>query len=25
VMWYWDKRTIRDPKTAWSEARPRNN
>lgn len=25
VMWYWDRRAIRDPRTAWSEARPRNN
>ncbi len=25
VRWYWDRRLIRDPKTAWSEARPRNN
>jgi nitrate reductase gamma subunit len=25
VMWYWDRRLVRDPKTAWSEARPRNN
>ncbi len=25
VMWYWDRKRIRDPKTAWSEARPKNN
>ena len=25
VVWYWDRARIRDPKTAWSEARPRNN
>ncbi len=25
VKWYWDRRAIRDPKTAWSSARPRNN
>ncbi|GMQ90854.1 MAG: respiratory nitrate reductase subunit gamma [Gammaproteobacteria bacterium] len=25
VMWYWDKKDIRDPKTAWQETRPRNN
>ena len=25
VMWYWDRRMIRDPRTPWSEARPRNN
>ena len=25
VMWYWDRKLIRDPKTAWSEARPKNN
>lgn len=25
VIWYWDRRAIRDPRTAWSEARPRNN
>ncbi len=25
VMWNWDRRTIRDPSTAWSEARPKNN
>ncbi len=25
VMWNWDRRKIRDPKTPWSEARPKNN
>lgn len=25
VMWYWNRKQIRDPKTAWSEARPKNN
>ena len=25
VVWYWDRKLIRDPKTAWSEARPKNN
>ncbi len=25
VIWYWDRKTIRDPKTAWSEKRPKNN
>ena len=25
VMWNWDRKTIRDPGTPWSEARPRNN
>ncbi len=25
VIWNWDKKRIRDAKTAWSEARPRNN
>lgn len=25
VMWNWDRRAVRDPKTPWSEARPRNN
>ena len=25
VMWYWDRKLIRDPNTAWSEARPKNN
>jgi nitrate reductase gamma subunit len=25
VMWYWDRRTIRSPDTAWSDARPKNN
>lgn len=25
VMWYWDRARIRDPKTAWSATRPRNN
>lgn len=25
VIWNWNRRKIRDPKTAWSDARPRNN
>ena len=25
VMWNWDRKVIRDPSTAWSEARPKNN
>ncbi len=25
VMWNWDRKTIRDPSTPWSKARPRNN
>ena len=25
VVWYWDRARIRDPQTAWSETRPRNN
>jgi nitrate reductase gamma subunit len=25
VIWYWDRHRIRQPGTAWSEARPRNN
>ncbi|MHB1222481.1 MAG: respiratory nitrate reductase subunit gamma [Gemmatimonadaceae bacterium] len=25
VIWNWDRRTIRDPGTAWSPTRPRNN
>jgi len=25
VVWDWDRARIRDPKTAWSETRPRNN
>ena len=25
VIWYWDKRRIRRPDTAWDENRPRNN
>ena len=25
VIWYWDKKAIRDPQTAWSEKRPKNN
>ena len=25
VMWNWDRKTIRDPGTPWSEARPRSN
>jgi nitrate reductase gamma subunit len=25
VIWNWNRRTIRDPRTAWSDARPRNN
>ena len=25
VIWYWDRRRIRNPATAWTETRPRNN
>lgn len=25
VMWYWDRRKIRDPQTVWTEHRPGNN
>lgn len=25
VLWNWDRKTIRDPSTAWSKARPRSN
>ena len=25
VIWYWDKKRIRDANTPWSKARPRNN
>ena len=25
VIWYWDRKRIREADTAWSEARPRNN
>ena len=25
VIWYWDKKRIRDSNTPWSKARPRNN
>jgi nitrate reductase gamma subunit len=25
VIWYWNRRAIRDPNTAWSKARPKNN
>lgn len=25
VIWNWDRRAVRDPATAWSSARPRNN
>ncbi len=25
VMWNWDRKAIRDPGTAWSRARPKNN
>ena len=25
VVWYWDRRKVRDPKTAWSIHRPKNN
>ncbi len=24
VMWNWDRRTVRDPRTAWSAVRPKN-
>jgi nitrate reductase gamma subunit len=25
VMWYWNRKTIRDPKTAWTVNQPKNN
>jgi len=25
VIWYWDRKRVREADTAWSEARPRNN
>lgn len=25
VMWYWDRKEIRDTRTPWSKARPKNN
>jgi nitrate reductase gamma subunit len=25
VMWYWDKKQVRQPKTAWQATRPKNN
>jgi nitrate reductase gamma subunit len=25
VVWYWDRRRVRDPATPWTRARPRNN
>jgi nitrate reductase gamma subunit len=25
VMWYWDRKRVRDPATAWTETRPFNN
>jgi nitrate reductase gamma subunit len=25
VIWYWDRKRIRQASTAWSDARPRNN
>ncbi len=25
VIWYWDRKRIREPNTPWSRARPRNN
>lgn len=25
VIWYWDRKTVRSPKTTWSEHRPKNN
>jgi nitrate reductase gamma subunit len=25
VMWYWDKKLVREPGTAWSKQRPQNN
>ncbi len=25
VIWYWDKKRVRDAGTAWSDARPKNN
>ena len=25
VIWYWDRKRVRDPATAWTQTRPRNN
>ncbi len=25
VIWYWDRKRIRDPRTPWAEVRPKNN
>ena len=25
VMWTWDRKRVRDPRTVWTEHRPRNN
>jgi nitrate reductase gamma subunit len=25
VVWYWDRKRVRDPRTTWTETRPRNN
>jgi nitrate reductase gamma subunit len=25
VIWYWDRKQVRDPATAWTQTRPRNN
>ncbi len=25
VIWYWNRKTVRDPKTPWSTVRPKNN
>jgi nitrate reductase gamma subunit len=25
VIWYWDRKRVRDPGTAWTTTRPRNN
>lgn len=25
VMWYWDRKRVRDPRTAWNDTRPENN
>ena len=25
VIWYWDRKRVRDPMTPWAETRPRNN
>lgn len=25
VMWYWDRKRVRDPRTAWSTHQPKNN